>query len=382
MLYAGGFRWVRMDLSWVGTERKQGQYDFSEWDGLMKALQASHLKVIFILGYNNAHYGTVHIPHQNAGISTPELRSAYAAWTAAAVQHFQGQGILWEIWNEPNNKQFWAPAPNYDDYVKLTKEAVKRIRAATPNEVIVGPASSRINLEFLEYCFRADLLNCFDALTVHPYRPSPEGPESAIPEFTALRSTMAKYLPVGKPVFSGEWGYSTAWKHCDEEFQAKMLVRQWLVNLSQDIDLSIWYDWHDDGENKDDAESNFGVVRYPFHAGATPVYDPKPAYKAAQCLTQVLNGYKFVKRLKVGGVGDFVLLFQAGASSRVVAWSTSKTPASIRIPLERKSLLARSTAKLFSYLGESSVIQMRQVNLNNDVEIKLKDSPQYIVQEQ
>ena len=37
-----------------------------------------------------------------------EGRKAFARWAAAAARHFQGRGILWEVYNEPNTK-FWKP---------------------------------------------------------------------------------------------------------------------------------------------------------------------------------------------------------------------------------------------------------------------------------
>jgi beta-galactosidase GanA len=38
MLADTGFKWVRMDLNWGGTERKKGEYDFRAYDRLMTAL--------------------------------------------------------------------------------------------------------------------------------------------------------------------------------------------------------------------------------------------------------------------------------------------------------------------------------------------------------
>ncbi len=55
----------------------------------------------------------------------------------------------------------------------------------------------------------------------------------------------------------------------DEETQAKLLARQWLSNLANDIPLSIWYDWRDDGPDPKEREHHFGMVRFPSTAAAT-----------------------------------------------------------------------------------------------------------------
>src|SRR5436309_12476331 len=51
MLSSAGFRWVRMDLNWGGTERAKGEYDFSAFDRLMTALEKHGVRAFFILDY-------------------------------------------------------------------------------------------------------------------------------------------------------------------------------------------------------------------------------------------------------------------------------------------------------------------------------------------
>jgi polysaccharide biosynthesis protein PslG len=215
------------------------------------------------------------------------------------VQHFRGQGILWEMYNEPNIG-FWKPKPNVEHYVKLALEVGRAVRAVAPDEKYIGPGTSQIDMTFLEACFRGGLLEYWCGVSVHPYRQ--KGPETAAAEYAALRRLIDRYAP-GKtiPILSGEWGYSAAWKNYDETIQGKMLPRQWLVNLANDVPISIWYDWHDDGTDPKEAEHHFGTVSNAYHAGRAPVYDPKPAYRAAKTLTTLLSGFKLNKPLAVGG---------------------------------------------------------------------------------
>src|SRR4051812_42307728 len=49
MIRDAGFKWVRMDLGWGGTERKAGEYDFSAHDRLAAALAKNGLRAVFIL---------------------------------------------------------------------------------------------------------------------------------------------------------------------------------------------------------------------------------------------------------------------------------------------------------------------------------------------
>src|SRR5881296_660171 len=113
MLAAAGFTFVRMDFGWAATERAPGQYDFSAYERLLAALDKHHVRALFILDYSNRLYDDGLSPH------TDEGRAAFARWAAAAATHFNGRGVIWEVWNEPNIKQFWKPQPSAEDYAKL-----------------------------------------------------------------------------------------------------------------------------------------------------------------------------------------------------------------------------------------------------------------------
>src|SRR4051794_22155318 len=93
-----------------------------------------------------------------------------------------------------------------------------------------------------------------------------------------------------------------------EQQQADYLARQWLINLSQDVRLSIWYDWHDDGPDPRENEHHFGTVHHDYRAGQSPVYEPKASYVAAEKLIDELRGFIFTKRIPLGSDGDYCLL--------------------------------------------------------------------------
>ena len=366
MLAAGGFHWVRMDFSWSGTEKHRGEYDFSAYDRLLTALEARKMRALFILDYGNQLY------EPDRAVATAAGRRAFSRWAAAAAAHFKGHGILWEIWNEPNIS-FWQPKPNVDDYAALALAAAEAIQEAAPGEAVIGPATSEVDLKFLEGCFKAGLLNWWDAVSVHPYRQ--RGPEDAENDYLKLRKLIAQYAPKDKsiPILSGEWGYSSAWQNFDDAKQGRMLARQWLVNLANHTPLSIWYDWHDDGNDPQEAEHHFGTVANEYHAGGSPVYEPKPAYFAAKTLTSVLRGFQFTKRLALGRPDDYALLFSKGDELRLAVWTASPAPRPVRI---RSS---RCEFEVITHTGERGT----PISANdNDLVLTPKHAPQYLIARQ
>src|SRR6202034_4368710 len=114
-------------------------------------------------------------------------------------------------------------------------------------------------------------------------------------------------------------GVSAPGRQFDVEGQGKYLPREFLTNIANDVPMSIWYDWHDDGTDPKEPEHHFGTVAAEYHKGGDPVYDPKPAYLAAKTLASQLKGYRFNKRLISGDeAADYVLLFSRDAEPKQV----------------------------------------------------------------
>ena len=134
---------------------------------------------------------------------------------------------------------------------------------------------------------------------------------------------------------SSEWGYSTA--NVTEQQQAQFLTREWLSNLAEGIRLSIWYDWHDDGTDPKNGEHHFGTVRND--------YSPKPAFLAAQTLTQTLGGYRFLKRIPLASPDDYLLLFEKGPHAQKLAAWTTREDHTIALPIS-------PPARMTDMLGE------------------------------
>jgi len=365
MLAAAGFRWVRMDFVWKQTEQEKGKYDFSTYDTLLKALDEHQIRPLFILDYSNSLYDNDRAPYTDVG------RKAFASWAAAAVQRYRGRGILWEIYNEPNTG-FWTPGPDVSNYIKLALATGEAIRKAAPGEQVIGPAVWGLDFEFIERCLQSGLLEYWSAVSVHPYRSA--DPETVVPDYARLRELIAKYAPPGKrvPIISSEWGYSSATRGIGDEKQSALLARQLLINQTQGIKLSIWYDWQNDGEKPQEIEHHFGTVLPTFYAAREPVYDPKPAYLAAKTLSSFFSGYQFSERVGPGN-DDYVLKFHRNAEVRIAAWTTSRPGRQVTIPL------APATYRIISHKGES--LALKTVT-ESGLLLSLTNAPQYISLEQ
>ena len=350
MLAESGVGIVRMDVSWGGAEKSPGKYDFSRYDQLISDLEKRHIRLLFIIDYGNPLYDGGDAPHSEEG------RKAYARFCAALAKRYAGKDIIWELWNEPNIDKFWRPESNVDDYMAWCKTVVPAIRRADPQACIVAPAVSKIDFSFLAACFKQGLLDLVDGVTVHPYRSPDRYPETALDEYSLLKALIKQNQPQDKivPILSGEWGYSTT--VLSRQKQGKYLPRQWLSNMSAGIPISIWYDWHDDGQDPEEPEHNFGTVTWD--------YRPKPSFVAMKTLIHELRGFRPLQRIGTGQAGDYLLVFENGATVKLALWTTEEAHT---IDLGQALLVSRAV----DYLGNS-------LSVSDGHSLSISDAPMYL----
>lgn len=373
LIAAAGFKFVRMDFSWGGTERRRGEYDWSAYDELTTRLDQRGLRAIYILDYSNpVHEETVlsrnpitgREQRDVASPQKPESVAAFARWAAAAAEHYKGRGIIWEIWNEPNIS-FWKPKPDVRQYTTLALATCRAVRAADPEATVIAPATSEFPWAFFESFFASGVLEYLDAVSVHPYRNYSRGPETAGEDYRRLRALIEQYAPPAKahlPIISGEWGYATHSKGgVSLDVQAAFIVRQQLANLYAGVPLSIWYDWKNDGTNAAYNEDNFGTVTYDLA--------PKPSYRAVQTLARELSGYRVGRRLEAGP--DYVLLLVNDAGEqKLAAWSTGEPREfSLKLPLEHAEQVTAVDGQ-----GRPATLKFTP----NHVALSLQATPQYV----
>ena len=331
-----GFKFVRMDFGWEGTERKEGVYDWTAYDELTTHLEQRGLRAIYILDYVNGLYEPMVDAQRAVGEPAPERHiasprhaesvAAFARWAAAAARHFAGRHILWEIYNEPNGG-FWRPKPDAAEYTTMALATAKAIREAEPSASIIAPAMSGFDWNYMEHFLQSGVLEYLDGVSVHPYRSPNRPPETAATDYKRLRELIDRCAPESKrgkiAILSGEWGYASNTKGVSLETQAAYAVRQQLCNLLNGVPLSIWYDWKNDGRDPADNEQNFGTV--------TDDLQPKPAYNALRTMTSELSGYRLERRLEGTPESDYVLVFVNGAGARKAAAWTLAEPHTARL---------------------------------------------------
>jgi polysaccharide biosynthesis protein PslG len=379
MMAASGIRWVRIDMIWSYIEQKKGQYSvdaYNSYDQMFDLFAKHNLRPLVVFGS----HGQTNYPNKSATYPNPpdtsEAQQAYKDWVVATIQRYKGRGFLWELYNEPNNAAYWPANADVQGYSQMALMVGKAVKQATPNEMILGGSLLFTDTNYLEETFKNGVLPYWDAISLHPYRHW-GSPETVNPEYTKVQSIIQKYNSTGTkvPIISSEWGYpSISWNGTsyNEDQQARYLARQWLINLVNNVPVSIWYQWKNGSSS--DAWDTMGFVKSKYYPGRNPVYDARKTYVAAKTLTTTLKDYAFSKRVKVGSSTDYVLEFdnvvQGGNSKAYAIWRDSSTPARLNLPITS---------------GKFNVISLLGKNLGTvsagaqGTSIQLSNSPSYII---
>jgi len=345
LVAASGAGIVRTNLYWSDVETTPGVYDFSAYDPIIANLVSRNLTPMLILGYGNPLY-------TSGSPAAASWKAAFVHYATAAAAHYQGKGILWEIWNEPDGGTFWTQ-PSPTDYANLVIAASPAIRAADPSGAVIGGATSGVDWTFVQAIAQAGVLPYVDAISVHPYRHSE--PETVLQDLATLRAVMETAAPAcarQTPILSSEWGYSTTWntgaRAADSALQqGYFLQREWLMGSYVGLPVSIYYDYKDDGTDPTNPEDNFGTL----NADSSM----KPAYQSAQTLATALQGFTFSHPIPTTSAMNYSMLFLSGPELAVVNWTDDSAVISDPANIPVVTILTPSSPNYASYLRSAEI---------------------------
>jgi hypothetical protein len=203
------------------------------------------------------------------------------------VDHFKEKVKYWEIWNEPDEPEYWMPQDDMRTYTELLKKVYPALKRRDPTcKVLMGGVSNMINIS-LNRIYRNGGKEYFDIVNIHPFAnpdSCPTGIETVCGIYKGVRSIMEKYGDSDKKIWFTEIGCPgvarpdrrLGWWHgigCDETKQAKW-VRQVYTDCIrwEGVEKVFWAFFRDTDEFFKSAVDYFGLVRKDF--------SKKPSYYA------------------------------------------------------------------------------------------------------
>lgn len=241
-----GLKWVRTDLFWNAAEQSYGKYDFSDWDyNFLDNLKSRGLRAVAVLGYGNSLYTG---DEWNAPKS-PSQTTAYANFARAAAKHFAGNGMTYELYNEPNGNQNWSTTIPAESFAQLTNKAAAAIHGVDPSAKVTAGGLQfdfeypNAPVRYLRSVLAAGGDKNVDAVAWHAYQFG-DDPETVISRFAQWNSLLKEYFPVNTPqTYQTEAGYRPEDLGGSSKAQASHLVRMILSQWAAGFKMIVVYGW-------------------------------------------------------------------------------------------------------------------------------------------
>jgi hypothetical protein len=214
----------------------------------------------------------------------------FAEIAGLLAERYRGRVKSWELWNEPDNRDYWLGTPA--EYAALLRAGAAAVRRADPDALVVSGG-----VEFLRETFDEHrAAEHVDAVNLHAYYETwNPNPIETLPEYVDDVRAIVQRHGGRQSLWMAEVGYSNfrapsapatpafAYEH-SLEFQAVVLVRTLALALSHPgLSLVAWYELKDaragDAVIGDDHNRHLGVT--------FADYRPKPALEALSFMARL-----------------------------------------------------------------------------------------------
>lgn len=333
VIAGSGAGWAREDFHWFWIEPEQGRFQWDYYDRMVDLMTSRGINIIGVLGHPPG-WATPEPSDAPTDISfyAPDPH-AFTDFAAAVVHRYRYRIVHWEIWNEPDNPNFWLPQPDPIAYGQLLSTVYPVIKAVAPEANVLLGGVNPFDPSYLQTIAEIGAWWAFDIINIHPYvdpgRPEDHG-EIGIAAISNIQ-TVTDWAG-GKPIWVTEYGWSSRPSdrdpagQTDEEEQANYLVRGAVLLRAAGVWRVLWY------SIKDETQNGYGMMRF---AGNYDDYSqPRPAYSAFVVLNQQLAAAQFERRLDeidiIGGESVYAIRFVNDSETVDVIWALK--PSTILLP--------------------------------------------------
>jgi len=242
---------------WPDVEPQEGQWDWANLDREVALAEQHRVEILLPIalspGWASARPDESS-PYGPGNAAEPRNAADWQNYVRGVATRYKGRVHEFEIWNEPNLKQFFTGTPQ--QLVSLTCAAHQTLRDFDSTNIVVSPAPTGIyGLAWLEKFLQAGGGDCVDVIGYHLYV-TPKPPEAMLDLITRIQTLMEKYGISNKPL----WNTETGWLIQGEKTEVKPGAGPWATVLSEEeasayiaraytmawaagVARFYWYDW-------------------------------------------------------------------------------------------------------------------------------------------
>ncbi|HLK50166.1 MAG TPA: cellulase family glycosylhydrolase [Bryobacteraceae bacterium] len=340
-----GAAYFRCGFTWNAIEREPGKYDWTFWDNLVRTAEQNHIPLIPYVAYPPKWAVASESEFWKQPPRDPQI---YGDFMYTIAARYRGRVAAWEIWNEPDNHDYWTGT--VDQFAPLVTFAAKRIREADPHAVLVlgglsygaGPFFQRLINDY-----HVDRYVDVIALHAYPETWSNERAETVFQQWIPAVWDALTRDQSGVDLWVNEMGYADYRYRSNQasiygvsvyyrgehtsQYQAQMLFKFEVMALgSGHVSLSGWYRIDDFPST----EKRLGPDAVNYHLGLfDPSGRPKPAFRALRFFNRLFSRPTRRVPARVGRPGSsqsVVDLFErVDGRFLMVGWLRSPLPAEV-----------------------------------------------------
>lgn len=247
-------------VTWPRVEPKQGTWDFTGLDKYVDAASRRKVDVVLPLGLSPSWVSSRPEEKSTYGLGNAAQPASLDAWrdyVRRIATRYKGRIFAYEIWNEPNMKQFYSGS--VAEMLQLTSAAYKIVKEIDPQAIVCSPsATNQDGVEWLDQYLSQGGGKYADVVGFHFYA-NPEPPEKMLPLIRQVKAVMQKHNLGNKPLWNTETGWaiqnqlsvvqaapaSTRFNSVvlSQDEASAYVARTHILNWAANIQRVYWYSW-------------------------------------------------------------------------------------------------------------------------------------------
>jgi hypothetical protein len=221
---------VRVDLLWEWIEYKRNHRTWTVIDDVVNQLTAAGIRPLLVVagsppwaaGVSEAKDENFYLYVPTDSVKFRTWVSQYTDFITAVAQRYKGKVTMWEIGNEPNDADFWKPAPNVAQYATWYIALRSAIKGVDPTSLValgglnglgydMDPPGMR-GTAFLTALYALHVYP--DIVAIHPYSNVGQSPAIHLngadnfDDIAVVHNLMVANGQGSIPLWVTEWGWS------------------------------------------------------------------------------------------------------------------------------------------------------------------------------
>jgi hypothetical protein len=310
----GAWRLMDAYVSWPELEPRKNEFNFARLDEYVTIAQQKRVKVLLPLVGTPKWASTR--PEETKNGTPPGFAAGPADlddwrnFVRAVATRYKGKIEAYEIWNEPNEDNFWTGT--VEQLVDMTREAFQIIKSVDPSALVVSPACTvESGPQYLDGFLNKGGGKYVDVIGYHFYvRAKP--PEAMIDIATRVKDIL-RANHIDKPIWNTEAGWADPKPFPSDELGAAYVARALILAWASGVSRFYWYAW-----------DNHAFVT--LEMAEMDDTTKKPASKAYAATQQWLAGAT-VRSCESDPANNWTCELQRGEKRQWIVWNTNGSAA-------------------------------------------------------